>query len=66
MGTWKNYINKLESEFVGKKVTYNDNIYTIVKVDYNGIIHINKPTQHNTTTAVFNPYEAREHLIKEV
>lgn len=62
-GSWKEYIEELRNEFTGKKVRYEGEIYTITHVDYNGIIHIDKPTEHNWTTAVYEPHEARAALI---
>ena len=63
MGTYKQYIESLQTEFVGKKVMYDGKPYTIAMVDYNGIIHIDKPTEYNKTTAVYEPHEARHALI---
>ena len=65
MGTWKNHIETLKNKYIGKKVKYNGGIYTIVNVDYNGIIHIDLPTEHNATTAVFESYEADKAIIQE-
>lgn len=62
-GSWKQYIETLSNEFIGKMIEYNGKSYTIAKVDYNGIIHIDKPTEHNRTAAVYEPHEARAHLI---
>ena len=62
--TYRDYIEKLRSEFVGRKVMYDGNVYTIATVDYNGIIHIDKPSQHNETTAVYDVHEARKALIQ--
>lgn len=60
---YKDWIKNLETEFIGKKITYQGSVYTVAKVDYNGIIHIDKPTTHNTTTAVYEPHEARKALV---
>lgn len=62
-GTWKQYIEDLKEEFIGKYVMYNKGIYQIVMVDYNGIIHIDKPTERNKTTAVYEAAEARNKLV---
>lgn len=62
-GSWKNYIEALEKEFTGKNVNFEGKTYRIAKVDYNGIIHIDKPTEHNQTTAVYEPHEARKNLV---
>lgn len=57
---WKDYIEDLKKEFLGKKVTYQDKIHTITNVDYNGVIHIGTPG-----IAVYMPHEARKALIEE-
>lgn len=62
-GSWKEYIEELRNEFTGKKVRYEGKIYTITHVDYNGIIHIDKPTEHNWTSAVYEPREARAAFV---
>lgn len=60
---YKDWIKALEDEFLGKKVMYDGDVYVIVKVDYNGFIHINKPSEHNDTTAVYEPHEARRAIV---
>lgn len=60
---WRDYISKLEQEWLGKKVEFNGRPYTIVKVDYNGVLHIDKKTKWSDTCAVYMPFEARQHLI---
>lgn len=62
---WSDYIKKLEVEWIGKRVDFAGKIYTIVKVDYNGILHIDKKTKWNDTCAVYEPHEARKHLVQE-
>lgn len=62
---YKDWINALEDEFVGKKVKYEGDVYRIEKVDYNGFIHINKASEHNNTTAVYEPHQARQFLVQE-
>ncbi len=61
--TYKEWIKSLEAEFIGKKITYQGIVYNVAKVDYNGIIHIDKPSSYNTTTAVYEPHEARKMLV---
>ena len=62
--TYKEYIENLKAEFVGKKVQYDGRVYTIVKVDYNGCIHIDKPSEYNDTTAIWSmPHEARKAFV---
>lgn len=60
---YRDYIEKLKKEFIGRHVSYEGKSYTIANVDYNGIIHIDKPSEYNDTTAVYEPYEARKALI---
>lgn len=60
---WSERIQKLRDTFVGKKVRYEEKIYNIVMVDYNGAIHIDKPSEHNKTTAVYWEYEAKKNLV---
>lgn len=61
---WKDYIEGLKKEWIGKKVYFENLIYSIVDVDYNGILHIDKKSQYNDTTAVYFPYEAKKNLVE--
>ena len=63
MMSFSAWVKTLANEFVGKKVQYEGKIYTIVKVDSNGLIHIDKPSMYNTTTAVYEPCQARKNLV---
>ena len=63
MRTYKDYITGLRSKYIGRKVEYEGKAWMIVDVDYNGIIHINRPTTYNDTTAAYEPYEADKHMI---
>lgn len=63
--TYREWIKELENEFVGRKVRYDGAIYTIATVDYNGLIHINKPNRFCETTAVYTASEARKALVTE-
>lgn len=49
---YRKYIESLKKEWVGKKVRYEDKDYTVIDVDYNGALLINKPSKFNDTTAV--------------
>ena len=63
---YSDYIEKLREYWIGKKVRYNDGkVYTIVNVDYNGILHIDKPAKYTATTAAFDPPHAKMALVKE-
>lgn len=63
MSTWKEHIERLKRDWIGKKVMYRDRVHTIVDVDYNGILHIDLPSEHNMTTAVFDEIDVKEALI---
>ena len=56
-------IKRLKEEFEGKQVNYEGKTYKIAKVDYNGIIHIDKPAKFTDTTAVYTEVEARMNLV---
>lgn len=51
-GTWKEYINNLKAEWIGKSVRYEKETYNVVDVDYNGMLLIDKKALHTDTTAV--------------
>ena len=57
---WSDYIKKLKDEWIGKRVMFEDKTYTVVDVDINGSLHIDRPTEHNKTTAAFEPHEVKE------
>ena len=49
----KQYILRLKSQWIGKKVIYLDGeIYTVVDIDSNGALMIDRKNQYNDTTAV--------------
>lgn len=58
METWKEYIEELKNEWVGKKVVFEGAVYTVVDVDYNGVLMINKKGKYTETTAAFTPAHA--------
>ena len=43
MRTYKEYIENLKNEWIGKKVKFENKYYTVVDVDYNGALLIDKP-----------------------
>lgn len=51
-GTWKEYIDTLKKEWIGKIVKYEDKKYNVVDVDYNGMLLIDKKARYTDTTAV--------------
>lgn len=50
--TYKEYIESKKRKWIGKNVKYEDKIYKVVDVDYNGILLINKKARFTDTTAV--------------
>lgn len=52
--TWNQYLMRKTSDWVGKKVIWqhDSNVYTVVGVDHNGALLIDRPTRFNETTAV--------------
>ena len=52
MGTYKEYIEKLKSEWIGKEVVYENEKHKVVDVDYNGMLLIDKKARMTDTTAV--------------
>jgi hypothetical protein len=51
-GTYKEYINRLKNEWIGKIVEYEGKKYNVVDVDYNGMLLIDKKARYTDTTAV--------------
>lgn len=54
---YKDFIEGLKKQYVGKQVSFEGKIYTVMGVDYNGGLLIDKPTYYHesytsTTTAV--------------
>lgn len=52
MGTYREYINKLKNEWIGKIVMYENEKYNVIDVDYNGMLLIDKKARFTDTTAV--------------
>lgn len=49
---YKQYIEAQRKQWIGKKVMYDGATYTVVDVDYNGSLLINRPARFTNTTAV--------------
>ena len=49
---WRERIKAMKSEWIGKKVLFNGNEYTVVDVDYNGALLIDMKAEFTATTAV--------------
>ena len=52
MGTYKEWIEKLKDQWIGEKVIFENKQHTVVDVDYNGTLLINKKARMTDTTAV--------------
>ena len=52
MGTYSEWIEKLKDQWIGKKVIFENKQYTVVDVDYNGALLIDKKARMTDTTAV--------------
>lgn len=52
MGTYREWIEKLKDQWIGKKVIFENKQYTVIDVDYNGALLINKKARMTDTTAV--------------
>ena len=52
MRTYREWIESLKNEWIGKEVLYEGKKYNVVDVDYNGFLLINRKAIHTGTTAV--------------
>ena len=52
MGLYRDWIAELKRKWVTKKVIYEGKEYTVVDVDYNGGLLIDKRNRYNDTTSV--------------
>lgn len=52
MGTYREWIESLKKEWIGKRVKFEGNNYKVVDVDYNGMLLIDKKAQYTETTAI--------------
>ena len=51
-GSYKDLIEKQRKEWIGAKVKWQGESYTVIDVDYNGALLIDKPALYTPTTAV--------------
>ena len=49
---YKDYIANMKKEWIGQKVLFDNKEYTVVDVDYNGGLLIDKKAEYRETTAV--------------
>lgn len=52
MGTYREYIERLKREWIGKIVLFENEEHTVVDVDYNGSLLIDKKARFTDATAV--------------
>lgn len=52
VGTYSEYIEGLKKAWIGKSVLFENEEYTVVDVDYNGSLLIDKKARFTDTTAV--------------
>ena len=50
--TYREWIEDLKREWIGRRIWYKGHVHTIVDIDYNGSLMIDLPTEHNATTAL--------------
>lgn len=50
--TYNEYIERLKMIWTGREVRFLGETYTVMDVDYNGALLINKPDQFKATTAI--------------
>lgn len=56
---YSQYIQQLRDQWIGKKVMYEGKVFTVVNVDYNGALLIDKKARFTDTTAVAT-YDVQE------
>lgn len=50
--TYSQWIKQLKNKWIGTEVSFEGKKYTVIDVDYNGALLINKAAQYTDTTAV--------------
>ena len=50
--TYREGIERMRAEWIGRKVEFEGAVYTVVNVDYNGSLMIDKPARFTPDTAV--------------
>ena len=49
---YSQFIHEIRDQWIGKQIMYQGWIHTVVDVDYNGMLLIDKKSRFNETTAV--------------
>ncbi len=52
MRTYREWIESLKGEWIGKHVKFEDGIYNVVGVDYNGFLIVDRKARYTETTVV--------------
>ena len=52
MSNYSEYIEGLKKAWIGKSVLFENEVYTVIDVDYNGSLLIDKKARFTDTTAV--------------
>jgi len=52
VGTYKEWIEKLKNEWIGKSVIYENKKYNVVDVDYNGMLLIDRRAHYTDMMAI--------------
>lgn len=63
---YRDYIKQMKKEWIGKKVHYNGFEYTVVDVDYNGSLMIDRPNYFYDSLILPTTAVGVEMLDKEV
>ena len=50
--TYKEMINRMRNDWIGRKVQFGGRKYRVIDVDYNGCLVIDKPAQFTETTVI--------------
>ena len=52
MTSYQEYLRSMYAKYIGAQVRYNGRLYSVIDVDYNGMLLIDIPSDHAETTAV--------------
>ena len=44
--TWKQHIENMKQEWIGRQVRFEGETYTVVGIDYNGMLLIDRPQKY--------------------
>ncbi len=63
MRSWRNYIASMKRKWIGKKVIFENNEYTVVDVDYNGLLLIDREQYYCDTYTAKTTAVGRDNII---